>query len=202
MMGLPSFVDLAGAAPFLRSQEPRSTAVLVRTNGQALVVSRELFALNVRHRLQRDATDRAVAPWVALALGDAPTVTIGKSRVLERLALVEELGELTPDKAWALLKRLDRRPTADIDLARVRERIAIGDVPDELTRPVENGVVVSTVHRAKGLEFEKVLMVDPREPGEDELEAAEEARVLYVGLTRPSHAALPPPIARYPRSAT
>ena len=45
MLGLPSFPDLAGAAPFLRSQEPGSTAVLVRTNGQALLVSRELFAL-------------------------------------------------------------------------------------------------------------------------------------------------------------
>jgi UvrD/REP helicase N-terminal domain/UvrD-like helicase C-terminal domain len=187
MLRLPGFGDLSGAAPFLRSQESGSTAVLVRTNGQALVVSRELFALNVRHCLQREATDRAVALWVALALGDAQTATIGKRQVLEKLAAIKELGELTPDNAWALLKRLDRRPTPDLDLARVRDRIALGDVPDELTRSVENGVVVSTVHRAKGLEFEKVIMVDPREQGEDGLEAAEEARVLYVGLTRPSH---------------
>ena len=44
-------------------------------------------------------------------------------------------------------------------------------------------------------------MVDPREPGEDELEAAEEARVLYVGLTRALARALPPPFARHPPDA-
>lgn len=186
LLELPPFTSLTDAAPMLRScQTP--VAILCRTNGQALLISRELFGLGVRHRLQREATDRAVAPWVAVALGGIERNVVGRSEIMGRLSDLPELGDLDPDDAWRLLKRLDRRPDDNLELSRIRERLLAGDVPDELTKPLPADVVVSTVHRAKGLEFHRVVFVDPNGDAEDDIEEAEEVRVIYVALTRPTH---------------
>lgn len=57
--------------------------------------------------------------------------------------------------------------------------------------PAENAVTLSTFHSAKGLEFERVFMIDlqkgliPSEEDEQEVHTLEEARRLfYVGMTR------------------
>jgi len=186
LLELPPFTLLADAAPMLRSSRT-PVAILCRTNGQALLISRELFELGVPHRLQREATDRAVAPWVGVALCGIDRNVVGRSEVEARLADLPELGDLDPERAWRVLKRLDRRPGDNLELSRIRERLQAGDVPDDLTKPVEASVVVSTVHRAKGLEFHRVIFVDPSGDPEDEMEAAEEVRVIYVALTRPTH---------------
>jgi hypothetical protein len=63
-------------------------------------------------------------------------------------------------------------------------------VPDELTAfGYSTQVIVSTIHRAKGLEFPRVVLVDPRGHVDEKsgsAEEAEETRVLYVALTRAS----------------
>jgi hypothetical protein len=59
-------------------------------------------------------------------------------------------------------------------------------MPDELTEVPPRVVTVSTIHRAKGLEFDRVVIVDFHDDfADDDLTVAEETRVLYVGMTRP-----------------
>jgi hypothetical protein len=62
-----------------------------------------------------------------------------------------------------------------------------GNVPDDLLDFSVAQLVVSTIHRAKGLEFDRVVLAV--RPGdfcaEDPGELAEATRVLYVALTRP-----------------
>lgn len=81
---------------------------------------------------------------------------------------------------------MDGRPGDSLDLARLNERIRIGAVPDELNEVPSGELVVSTIHRAKGLEFDRVVLVEPKD-AEDvrEEDFAEEVRLLYVGLSRP-----------------
>ena len=72
-----------------------------------------------------------------------------------------------------------------LDLHKVQERIRIGDVPAELTQPPTARIVVSTIHRAKGLEFDRVLLFEPDGGAvDDDVEAGEAARQLYVARTR------------------
>jgi len=52
-------------------------------------------------------------------------------------------------------------------------------------------LIVSTIHRAKGMEFDRVLLVEPDGRDLDALEVAEETRVLYVAMTRPKHHLIP-----------
>lgn len=177
---------LQDAAPLLLEMTA-PTAILCRTNGEALVISRELHRLDVPHRLQRAAQDRVVPKWVASLFLTFDRPRPSRTDVIGLLETVPLGSGVNPEQAWDLLKRMDGNPQnqAAADLAGVRRRLAQGLVPDDLVRQEAARLVVSTIHRVKGLEFDQVVVVDHGDAGDDRLEQAEAARTLYVAMTRP-----------------
>jgi hypothetical protein len=173
-------VDLGALKPAVGGA---SVGVLCRTNGEALVVSRKLDRLGIDHRLQRQATDRCIQPWVGRTLTCLGAQTLSRkkwdSRASEIFGHVDD-SEL--EERWNQLRRIggDGR---SVSLQRVSERLRHGHVPDDLQAVPTENIVVSTIHRAKGLEFERVLVVDRSWQRDDE-DDSEEARVLFVALTR------------------
>jgi superfamily I DNA/RNA helicase len=178
--------SLDDAAAFI-TKHPKPTAILCRNNGQAYILSRHLLRAGVRHRLQRGAAERAIAPWIALVLRDYAQATIGRSVFLARAECALKGEDPNPHDAWALLKRTEGGRGDTIALGQFAERIRLGNFPDELTEPVAADVIVSTIHRAKGLEFERVIVVPNNGSAAqaDPAEFAEETRIIYVSLTRP-----------------
>ncbi|GAA4205024.1 hypothetical protein GCM10022252_64920 [Streptosporangium oxazolinicum] len=171
---------LEDAVPLL-AELATPTALLCRTNGETLLVSRELHRSGVAHRLQRSAQDRVIPKWVAELFRRLDS-RAGQDDVT---SVLEENG-VKADELWPLLKRMDtNRRSRSLNLSDVRNHLVRGDVPDELTRQPAATLVVSTIHRVKGLEFDQVIVVDPGEAGEDPVEQAENARMLYVAMTRP-----------------
>lgn len=162
----------------------RAAAVLCRDNATALSLSEAFHRDGVAHHLRRGTTDRPVAPWVA-------AVFAGRTS-LARTALENRHAELSAagfpglpeaDVAWSVLSRLDRSARGGAVREReVRSRIAVGAVPWELYEEPPAELVISSIHRAKGLEFDECIIVEwsPREEQNDALEA----RVLFVALTR------------------
>lgn len=187
LLDLPSLGALDNALVVLRHAKGSGrTAVLCRTNGEALLISRRMHEAGIDHWLQRTATDRAIAPWLGVTLGNVDQRHLGKTAFLNRLSESGAIDAPSGDVAWKLLKRIDSRHSDDIDLDLIATRIRTGLVPDELTDIPPPELVVSTIHRAKGLEFDRVLLVKPSDPYDDDPQAeAEEARVLYVAMTRP-----------------
>lgn len=180
----------------------RTTAILCRTNGQALAVSSALHSLEIDHRLQRQAADRALAPWIGRLVGGYSNSGMSRRGFSGRLREVaEEFVVPAEDDAWRLLKRMERSRGDSLDLNRLAERIRTGQVPDQLTWTEPSNVIVSTIHRAKGLEFDSVFLTEPRKLPEDPMEALGELRVTYVGLTRARSdvAVLTPPKVFYRR---
>lgn len=173
--------ELTDAAPVV-AEFRTPTAILTRNNGEALLISRELHRMGVPHRRQRPAQDRVVPAWVADLFRNLDSTRPHHDDVAR---LLESKG-VPVDESWDLLKRMDqnRRGNA-VDLMSVRDSLARGTAPDELTRQDPTGLVVSTVHRVKGLEFDQVVVVDPGEPSEELIDQAEGARTLYVAMTRP-----------------
>jgi DNA helicase-2/ATP-dependent DNA helicase PcrA len=173
--------DLATMLP----RWPGPTAILCDTNGQALVVSRQLGELGVAHRLRRPAEQLSVPAWVAVVLGGSPTQHVARQAFYD---LVTRTGADVPEDAWRLLKATERRKRVprELDIVELAARIAVGDVPVDLADAGEADVIVSTVHRAKGLEFENVVFVEPlgRDEDLDDEAAGERARELYVALSR------------------
>jgi len=175
--------ELKAIARLLASKIAGTSAILCRSNAQALLLSRRLSELNVQHRLQRDATDRAAPGWIASAMEGLTSSRAAKSQVVSRLGTLSDQGDQQPDDMWLLLKMLDPRRSNDLDMRAVAARISAGALPEELNQIVETNVVVSTIHRAKGLEFDRVILVEPDRP-DDEEDPGEETRLLYVAITR------------------
>jgi hypothetical protein len=184
-------------------------AILTRDNRQALAVSQLLHENGVEHRLRRPLEERPVPYWVAELLRRTEAATLAEERFKSLLAAVPLPYEPDPDVLWPVLRRAARGPGRSVvDLDRLRRLVADGRFPDELADPETARVVVSTVHRAKGLEFDRVIVLSPPSVGElrrqhkDDLDLPAEARALYVAMTRARqdlyHATCPdlPPLKR------
>ena len=182
-MRLPTLGKLSEIVPALARPTKQTTAILCRTNGQSLLVAQELAAGEVPHTHKRSASERAVSPWLAQAMLGVAKTRISKTEMLRRLTGAASTAELSPEALWLLLKQLDPRASDDVDSRILGQRISDGDVPLELLENDLAGIIVSSIHRAKGLEFDRVIVLEPEPPGE-EADRGEEARVLYVALTR------------------
>ena len=160
---------------------PGRTAVLCRTNLEALMVSEQLFEAGVDHAVARAATERAAAPWIAqIARGRRGAISRTTFERLYNKASLKD--DLSCDDAWDLLVTVSGDGDR-IALDRVADALRDGRWPDELNARNTADVLVSTVHRAKGLEFDNVVIV--RDEGwREDADLAEEARVLYVALSR------------------
>lgn len=187
----PDFGSLDDAFTVDSLRDFRGTcAILCRDNRQALVISDRLFSLGLRHRMQRSFQDRPVPAWVASVLRATGSTTLAEDRFIDLLAdsSTDVTGE--PARLWRSLRGAARGPRGLLDVSAVRRLIVEGRFPDDLATAEAAPLVVSTVHRAKGLEFDRVIVVEPAST--DELrkqhayvDTAAEARALYVAMTRP-----------------
>ncbi|KNE82135.1 MULTISPECIES: UvrD-helicase domain-containing protein [Streptomyces] len=191
LLSLDEYGDL-GAAYF---QEPlrdssRSTAILCRDNGEALLMSDLLHDHGIDHQVRRTARDRSAPAWIEALLrragGHVLTFTTFKSLFPDLPGLPQDHDA---DRTWRLLRACaGDRAGRTVDLAQFGDALAAGRLPDELTAQPAHHLVISTFHRAKGLEFDRVIVVDPGplpEPRDGYVvDPAEEARTLYVALTR------------------
>jgi hypothetical protein len=161
-----------------------TTGVLCRTTGQAMILSEELHRIGVPHRLRRSARERVVPSWVGRLVGKCDGILLTRPRFDELIAALPVPRDLSPDRLWRMLQRAASGRPADVmlDLSDLLAGISAGSLPDELTAQPPARFVVSSFHRAKGLEFDRVLVADPGPvPYGD---PAEEARLLYLAMTR------------------
>ena len=183
-LNLESVGDLTPMLPALGRKQTGTTAILCRTNGQALIVSRRLAESQIPHRLQREASERIVAGWVARSLLFQDSPRTSRARFLERVDEMPLEGRPSPEEMWDLLKFLEGRRNDDLDCRIVQQRVSIEAVPEELHVDEELPIVVSSIHRAKGLEFDRVVIVQPDPCAAADEDISEETRLLYVALSR------------------
>ncbi|WP_329437813.1 ATP-dependent helicase [Streptomyces canus] len=192
LLAINDFGDLD--EPYFRellSDPDRPTALLCRTNGQALLICEQLHRLGINHRLRRGARDRSAPAWLEALLREAGGSSLSR-RTWDELHDAERLPPTghDRDRLWRLLRGSFGDPTGrTVALDRLREALVGERLPDELTAQPEHHLIVSTFHRAKGLEFDRVLVVDPGPVDASRFDsptlASEEIRALYVAMTRP-----------------
>ncbi|MEV7995230.1 UvrD-helicase domain-containing protein [Streptomyces sp. NPDC086077] len=166
-------------------------AVLTRDNQQALVISGLLHTRGIDHRLRRPLEERPVPYWVAELLRRTEATGLSEDRFRTLLSELPLPYEPNVAALWTVLRRVARGPGRGVlDLDRLRRAVADGRFPDEAADPETTRLVLSTVHRAKGLEFDRVIVLRPPTVAElqkryqDELDLPAEARALYVAMTR------------------
>jgi DNA helicase-2/ATP-dependent DNA helicase PcrA len=179
LMDLGELDDYAGHV----DRSPATTALLCRTNGDALVASRTLRSASVRHVLRRPLDELGAARWVAAVLGAVDTPTVDRDDMIGLAAVAAPT--LDPEDAWVTLKEAERgKDRGRLSMSAVRDALRDLSTPAGLLASDDAGVVVSTVHRAKGLEFDRVLLPlrSRRAPGDEDPDT--EMRVSYVALSR------------------
>lgn len=174
---LPTLNALASAS------SKATVAILCRTNGQALTISERLWEAGTHHVLQGEAASAPVEKWVSRTLQAFSSTSLTRSDFDDRLGDTGLAIEIDHDQAWRALRTLGRSGK-QVDLDAVAARMRAGWVPDGLVQTRASDIVVSSVHRAKGLEFDNVIVVPGDTSFSDADDPAEEARVLYVAMTR------------------
>lgn len=183
---MPSFGSLYD--PFVQSslrEFDGTAAILCRTNGHVLWLSEQLNKYQVAHRIQRSPRTRPAPAWVA------ELVNAARSSTMTEVQFTEIYGSLphTIDQAgrvWRSLRKVASSPNNRLDVGALVKAVAEERLPDELTAIPAHPLMLSTVHRAKGLEFDRVIIVEPDalDAGDKHADSPSEARLLYVGLTR------------------
>lgn len=171
--------DLDAGAAETVSAWPGRTAFLCDTNVRAELVAHSLSGLGLQTETATSVTDSGLPPWIALSLADHPIDTVSFDEFVE---LLIGSGCDDPVGAWRTARSLAPSGSS----LNIRTLASALDSPygrNLFRRTPESRVVVSTVHRAKGLEFDNVVLVDPDEWAWDDYTSRASA-LLYVALSR------------------
>ncbi len=161
------------------------TAVLCRTNLDVLNQSASLRRLRIPHVVARAAAERCVPKWIAVLLRDEEHL-VAKTR-FKALHDQSSLEGLPPvEEAWRNLRAVAADGPNQIRLSNLAQKIARDFLPDSLSETASAPLVISTIHRSKGREFERVVLVDDQDfyNAAGRFEMAEETRILFVALSR------------------
>lgn len=172
---------------FAAHQSTTRGLILTRSRRGLFTAAEELRAAGRSFRLRLPDRPLRIEPWIGALLGGLPAST-RLSRDSFR-AIHEALCPAPPRdvaECWEILLDLDGSGRDIISVGRVAEGLAYP--PLELLSDHEGttGPLLSTIHAIKGREAERVMLLLTRAPYGDEVDWAEEARILYVGATRAS----------------
>ncbi|GHV54737.1 hypothetical protein FACS1894216_15360 [Synergistales bacterium] len=169
-----------------------TVAILCRNNGEAEWVSAELHAHNISHTLLRSVTPHvSLRRWIADIFWDYREPRINSSAFAERYCARVSDDEVEAEAVFsALIGTIASISDSDVS----KETIDMELLKKALRRGVEldacflnanyEKLTVSTIHKAKGREFDRVYLLNEFNPKPGN---TEEARVWYVGATRPKH---------------
>lgn len=168
-----------------------SLGILTRTNGQALQISAWLRTEGIGHLLQKPVNSVDLAEWISRVFNNAETDVLDK-REFEYIFKGLYPGVSTGVAAYwdALIStQRDEEKThyETEDLLRGLMRNARHPLLFKEPERAESDIVVSNIHRAKGKEFDSVLVLEDviESMTEEENDDVSEHKVCYVALTRP-----------------
>ncbi len=166
--------------------------ILTRTNGQALQISAWLQNADVPHALHRGLGSPTLGDWIARIFCDYENESIDEtSFVAKHLVLFPEAGYETARMRWMALastQRGEARSRYEVaDLLKGLLRNAKEPILYESGTGTKHSITVSNIHRAKGKEFDSVIVIDDviEAMADPDTEDLLEHKVCYVALTRP-----------------
>lgn len=165
----------------------KRTAILCRNNGEAEYVSHLLHKKSIRHTLLRSVGQvTTLKRFIADCLWDYHTdPRLSRPVFVERYCARVLDDEATASDAFnALSEAVYDEVKEIIDLEKLAQALSMSSskLPDALLNEEDYLLTVSTIHKAKGREFDKVFLLDSRFTPSNE--NTEESRVWYVGCTR------------------
>lgn len=168
--------------------------ILTRTNSQALQISAWLMNEDVPHDLISSRGNAALGDWISLIFTDWENETVDEASFISRhIAMFPDIDYKTAKIRWAALISTQAGET--------KRRIEVKNLLFGLLRNASESdlyksnnekdcaITVSNIHRAKGKEFDSVIVIDDVINGMTDAERDDilEHKVCYVALTRPKN---------------
>ena len=161
-----------------------STAILCRNNGEAEYISSLLCKRGIPHNLNRGVNNTASLPrWIADVFWDHCFENISKSDFMEKFNFRCSC-DIDPEILWKhFCKLTNTKDDTIINVSKMTTALTVSNnIPNDFyDKPPM--LTVSTIHKAKGSEFDKVILI--KSAFDTSSKSAEEARIQYVALTRP-----------------
>lgn len=154
------------------NESDQSVGVLVRTNREVLELSMQLSRLGINHKCASGRGEFRIPSWVA----DLDNVKSIDEALVKIPSFVDRISFVRAIERWC-----HGGTVKQFSLERLSRDLRNRNVPEVFLKSDPHSLSLSTVHMAKGLEFDKVLVGLERKKSEKELE---EARVLFVAVTR------------------
>ena len=180
-------VTTEAIAPFLQGG---TLGILTRTNGQALKISELLRNADIDHVVQRSAEQTDLNPWIADVFCEYPNETVNEAMFTPYF--IQATGDADMERernAWnALISTQHGDGQSRYDVEKLLEGILRNGKAKELfvSNEVNARITVSNIHRAKGREFDSVLVLgEVLSPQDNEKDDLQEHKVRYVAITRP-----------------
>lgn len=161
-------------------------SVLCRNNAEAAAICSELYSQGIISSLNNGARHISVCPWIAYILSNYTETRIAHSAFIER---VFKCGLNDGDVKWTLLKIVEGIENESVlDIRQfVKNMISGKNIPDELISDNHDAIRISTVHRAKGMEFNHVQLLKENFSNASLAKSKnvlDEIKIAYVALTR------------------
>lgn len=168
-----------------------SLGILTRTNGEALRISTWLKNAEISHVLQKPVTSSNLGSWIARILMAYPHQTINED--LFEHTFLEEYPEMDREMVrdyWQAIVSTqygNQNHRYEIEellkglLTCARDKLLFTSIG------TAEPIVVSNIHRAKGREFDTVLMLDETLAAmlDEKNDNIQEHKTCYVAITRP-----------------
>ena len=166
--------------------------ILTRTNGQALQISAWLRNADIPHALLRGLGTPELGDWIAKIFSNYKNETVDEaSFIAHHLSVFPDADYTIAKDRWAAL--------VNAQIGNTKNRYEVRDLLYGLIqnaresalfqsgKEVKYAITVSNIHRAKGQEFDSVIIIDDviESMAKPESDDILEHKVCYVALTRP-----------------
>lgn len=179
---------------FLEIPQNETRAILTRKNGEAEWISSLLHRKNIPHSLLRSVTPRvSLHRWIADLFWDYREPRISRCDFIERYIVRINEDQQTAERAFnAIISSLSAGGCENAEYFELEELAETLKRRQDLSAILLNesyeSLTVSTIHKAKGREFDHVYLLSGFSLNS---ENTEEARIWYVGATRPKMSLTP-----------
>lgn len=158
-----------------------TTAILVRNNLEAYSVWSWCNSQGIDATLWRGSTGNYWPGWIGRLFTGFQNDRISIEKAKERW--IEHIAPLVSISFEQAIEYLQKQGLIDegedsIQLSEIASRMR-NNAPVSTGNEVNTSLVISTIHRSKGLEFDHVLLLPP-----DRIDTDDELRVIYVAATR------------------
>lgn len=168
--------------------ENKKIAILTRQNGQVYEIAKYLNGV-IPYKIQ-DYNNYIIFPgWIGYILCDYQENNITKEQFKKLVKTKLNIGEI--ESYWNYCKEIENSQEEDeLDLQLLKENMIIdkGQYPDTFQDNNESRIIISTIHKAKGREYDEVYLhfkeTDFVQPENNLDSILDNARILYVALTR------------------